>query len=99
MQRVPLSMSAMRARVSSTASTNASSANHRCGTSKHADSPALQRLATDNRAELHFVLMVGSETIPARTLTASAKNMVPPAITSSRATGGNPTAHAHLQEV
>ncbi len=49
---------AMKERVSSTASTNASSANYRCATSKHDGSPALPWLATDSHAELHSVRMV-----------------------------------------
>src|SRR5580693_1105350 len=48
MPRAPRSRSAMRVRVSSTASINASSVNRRCGTSKCVDSPAPQWSATNN---------------------------------------------------
>ena len=50
MPRARRSRSAMRVRVSSTANTNASSVNRRCGTSKCVDSPAPQWSATNNPA-------------------------------------------------
>ena len=48
MRRVPRSKLGMRARVSSPASTNASSANRRCGISRRVVSPSPQQFTTDD---------------------------------------------------
>ncbi len=53
----------MKARANSAASTDASSASPPCGTSKRVGLPVLQRLATDSRAELDYVRMVGKPEI------------------------------------
>ncbi len=57
------SRSAMKVRANSAASTDASSASHPCGTSKRVGLPVLQRLATDNRAELDYVRLVDDLTL------------------------------------
>jgi AraC-like DNA-binding protein len=49
----------IKAQANSVASTDACLANHQCGTSKRAGSPALQRFASDDRAADDCVRMVG----------------------------------------
>src|SRR5580704_7701559 len=62
MPRARPSKSAMRVRVSSTASTSDSSVNRRCGTSNCVGWPAPQWSATNNPAD-HFVHMVGKQEV------------------------------------